>query len=100
MENALSENIKKLIKILTTHNISIRVLELLAALDSPATPGQIEYLIGMDHMTLLKMYRRNKQFICKTQYHPVPRGRGKTPVMYGLTPQGADILVSIRKLLR
>jgi hypothetical protein len=96
----MNENINTLIKILSSHNISIRVLELLTTLDPPATPGQIEYAIDMDRITLLKMYRRNKQYICKTQYHPVPKSRGKTPVIYGLTPAGADLLVSIRKLLR
>lgn len=96
----MSKNIKILIKLLSDHGISLRVLELLTALDPPATPSQIEYLINMDHMTLLKMYRRNKQYICKTQYYPAIRGRGKTPVIYGLTPKAVDVLMDLKRLLK
>lgn len=82
------------------HNLTLRQLELLLTLRTPRMAEEVEQRIGMDRMTLKKMWKKSLPgLITKVTVPKISKSRGKDPVLFGLTEKGVDTLLEINALL-
>lgn len=81
-----------LVQQMRKEGVTARLVELLYFLRRPRRPLEVESGIDMDRWTLNNFARNNPGLIHKVSVDAEPRERGKPPVLYGVTPEGANLL--------